>query len=59
MSYREILDNVIEKLDDSVKWWPRYLYHFTDVNNVPSILTTGWILSRVEALEKAIVRSNN
>lgn len=28
------------------KWWPRFLFHFTDVNNLASILSCGKLYSR-------------
>lgn len=30
------------------QWWPDYLFHFTDVKNVVSILNEGFLLSRDE-----------
>lgn len=35
-------------------WWPDYLYHFTDVNNVVSILNDGLLLSRDELERRAL-----
>jgi Arc/MetJ-type ribon-helix-helix transcriptional regulator len=33
----------------NLRWWPRYVYHFTDVQNAVSILTDGMLFSRAEA----------
>lgn len=30
-------------------WWPRYVYHFTDIQNAVNILTDEMLFSRVEA----------
>jgi hypothetical protein len=30
-------------------WWPRYVYHYTDVQNAAKIIETGCIYSRAEA----------
>jgi len=32
-------------------WWPDYVFHFTDINNVPKILRAGYLLSRERALQ--------
>jgi hypothetical protein len=34
------------------KWWPKYVYHFTDVNNAANILKDGILYSRVEAANR-------
>lgn len=33
----------------NLEWWPRYVYHFTDLQNAASILTDGILFSRSEA----------
>ena len=33
----------------NLDWWPRYVYHFTDVCNAASIIKTGHLYSRAEA----------
>lgn len=30
----------------STSWWPDFLFHFTDIKNVVSILNSGFLLSR-------------
>ena len=50
---------VIERHNESLRrapwlgnaraWWPHFLFHCTDVRNVASILTSGELLSRVQA----------
>ena len=35
-------------LDKAREWWPRYLFHCTDITNVISILRQGEILSRTQ-----------
>lgn len=40
-------------------WWPRYLYHFTDVRNAASILNGGMLLSRNEALKRRQMKVDN
>lgn len=35
-------------LTESQKWWPNYLFHYTDITNAVKILTLGKLLSRFE-----------
>jgi hypothetical protein len=34
----------------NLNWWPKYVYHFTDIRNAASILKAGTIYSREEAV---------
>jgi hypothetical protein len=36
-------------LGSARNWWPNYLFHFTDIQNVVGILARGELLSRAEA----------
>jgi len=40
-------------------WWPKFVYHFTDVLNAVSILETGCLYSRSEANRLRIMRADN
>lgn len=40
-------------------WWPRYVYHFTDVCNAASIITTGYLYSRDEAERLELMQVDN
>lgn len=33
MNYKDVLDKYKENLPNNRKWWPNFLYHFTDVHN--------------------------
>lgn len=59
MGYREILDRQKEHLDSSIKWWPDYLYHFTDIRNAIGIIDKEWIFPRNSALSQDLMRSDN
>ena len=37
-------------------WWPKYLYHYSDVNNIVSILESNHLYSRKLALEKGLLK---
>ena len=41
------------------KWWPNYLYHFTDITNAVSILKVGSLYSRNKANENSLMKSDN
>lgn len=38
-------------LGERRRWWPSFLFHFTDVRNVPSIVAAGRLLCRSRAVE--------
>ncbi len=59
MSYREILQIQKNQIPNERKWWPDFLYHFTDVHNASSILRDGWIRSREMALQQNIMQNDN
>lgn len=40
-------------------WWPRYVYHFTDVNNAASIIQSGCLYSRAEANQRGLMKVDN
>lgn len=39
----------------NLNWWPRYVYHFTDVRNAASILDSGRLFCRTEALNQEVL----
>jgi hypothetical protein len=42
-----------------LSWWPRFVYHFTDVHNAVSILKAGYLYSRAEAERQCLMRVDN
>lgn len=40
-------------------WWARYAYHYTDLINAISILTSGHLYSRIQADGKWLMRNDN
>lgn len=49
-----------EKLKKSGRgWWPRYVYHFTDVTNARAILNSGELLSRAQVLAGPGMENDN
>ena len=59
MNYKDVLDKYKENLSNNRKWWPNFLYHFTDVHNASRILCDGYIWSRQKAEEKKIMANDN
>ena len=55
------LDNLrnADWLDASRRWWPRFVYHFTDVRNAVSILEQGALFSRNGALRQNLMATDN
>ncbi|HBM3982481.1 TPA: DUF4433 domain-containing protein, partial [Listeria innocua] len=39
--------------------YPKFMYHYTDINNAVSILKTGKILSRNEAIKTGLMQNDN
>ncbi len=40
-------------------WWHKYLFHFSDISNVISILNSGRLYSRNRALELGLMQNDN
>lgn len=43
----------------NLHWWPRYVYHFTDVRNAVQILRHGYLYSRAEANRLGLMETDN
>lgn len=43
----------------NLNWWPRYVYHFTDVNNAASILQARHLYSRAETEHRGLMQVDN
>ncbi|MDY6894696.1 MAG: DUF4433 domain-containing protein, partial [Thermotogota bacterium] len=41
------------------KWWPRFIYHYTDINNIPNILSSGKLYSRNKCEELELMKTDN
>ena len=42
-----------------LSWWPRYVYHFTDVRNAASIIQSGHLYSRAGAERRDLIKIDN
>lgn len=42
-----------------LSWWPRYVYHFTDVNNAGHIIETGQLFSRTACERQGLMVVDN
>lgn len=58
MTFRDIIMDNREN-HSPVSWWPLFAYHCTDVTNVVSILKTGCLYSRNEAVSKGLMLNDN
>lgn len=43
----------------SLGWWPRFVYHFTDVQNAVKVLEQEYLYSRVEATKLGLMQVDN
>lgn len=59
MTYAEIIKSQMLSLPTSIKWWPKYFYHFTDIQNALGIIDKGWIYGRQEALANNFMKTDN
>lgn len=59
LTYEDVLKTQKMILPDEIKWWPDFLYHFTDVHNAVGILYNGWIYSRKQAIENHMMVNDN
>lgn len=56
MTYRQIIETNCANC--SPRWWPKYAYHFTDVTNIVSILSSGMLFSRAQATRKGVMEND-
>ena len=40
-------------------WWPKYIYHFTDVQNAVNIIQSGHLFNRSEAIRQHLMAVDN
>ncbi len=59
MDYKDILEQHRSNLAKDINWWPKFLYHFTDVHNASNILYEGFIWSRQMAEDKHVMENDN
>lgn len=59
MTYDEIIKEQMQILPNSIRWWPKYFYHFTNIVNALGILNTGWIYGRKDAVENELMETDN
>lgn len=59
MEYHEIIKNQMSLLPASIRWWPKYFYHFTDIKNALGIIDKGWIYGRQEAVVNNLMETDN
>lgn len=58
MQYSDIITNNI-KYKSPVSWWPKYAFHYTDIQNAISILQSGWLYGREQAESLHLMSNEN
>lgn len=61
-SWKADIERHIQEWSDklgNLGWWPRYVYHFTDVKNAVSIIKSGGLYSRSECLKRNLMAVDN
>lgn len=48
--FKNTLQQLQNRLDSNRKWWTKYLFHFTDIQNAVKVLKSGSLLSRYQVL---------
>jgi hypothetical protein len=56
-TYAEIIEH--NKTLSSVRWWPQFAYHYTDIMNAVSIISDECLYSRVNAESLNLMRNDN
>ena len=59
LTFGDIINQQIRKLNKSIRWWPLYLYHFTDVHNAVNIIDKEYIYGRKKASDERLMSSDN
>ncbi|WP_418302458.1 DarT ssDNA thymidine ADP-ribosyltransferase family protein [Lysinibacillus fusiformis] len=56
---RELVDALCNKSNSFDRDLPRYIYHFSDIQNIVSILKSGYVASRNFAIENGLMKNEN
>ena len=58
MTFKEIIEENCKKHCE-YNWWPKFAYHYTDIENAILILDKHTIFSRTDALEEGLMKNDN
>lgn len=58
MEYIDIIRDNSENRSP-VSWWPKFAFHYTDVTNAVSILSSGFLYSRADATHLRVMKNDN
>ena len=58
MEYIDIIRDNSEN-HSPVSWWPKFAFHYTDVTNAVSILSSGFLYSRADAAHMRVMKNDN
>ncbi len=57
MTFEEIIHQNCQ--NTQIHWWPRFAYHYTDIQNAVSILESGLLYSRYDATRLGLMKTDN
>ncbi|MBU8933348.1 MAG: DUF4433 domain-containing protein [candidate division Zixibacteria bacterium] len=55
---RQFIDNLRVKYKNK-RFWPNFLFHYTDIDNIPAILMNGYLLSRNNAKSGSLLKCDS
>lgn len=58
MTYEQVIKKN-QELSRIISWWPKYAYHFTNISNAVSILTSGILYSREKVKKLGLMKNEN
>lgn len=58
MNYKETIQRNCNECSP-VSWWPQFAFHYTDLSNAVSILSSGFLYSRIKAERFGVMRNDN
>lgn len=58
MDYIDIIRDNSEN-HSPVSWWPKFAFHYTDITNAVSILSSGFLYSRADASHLRVMKNDN
>lgn len=59
--YKQYIDEHYDEfgLHPSKQWWVKYVYHFSNIDNIVNILEQGYLYSRNECIRRGLMQNEN
>ena len=58
MTFKEIIEDNCDR-NCKNQWWPRFAYHYTDIENALTIIERHMLFSRTLAIEEKVMVNDN